>query len=202
MAVPDPPMQAAILQAARVLFTSSGYARTTMKSVAAAAGVAPGVVTSLYANKERLFAAALRLPVDPTNAVPELIAPGLDGMGERLVRMSLELLDDPKVREDIMRLARSDAAATLASDPDRAGLGQLRAISDFVQSTIIDRVVSAVGVPDARLRVSLISSYLLGVTTTRSILRIEPLASASRDQLVAMMAPTVQDLLDPTTRRA
>ena len=64
----------AVLQAARFAFASRGYASTTMKSVAAAAGVAPGVVKSLYTNKERLFAAAMRLPFDPGQAVPELIA--------------------------------------------------------------------------------------------------------------------------------
>ncbi len=69
-----------------------------MKSVAAAAGVAPDVVKSLYDNKERLFAAAMRLPFDPGQAVPELIAPGLDGMGDRLVRMTLTLMGDEQVR--------------------------------------------------------------------------------------------------------
>ena len=75
-----------MLHAARTAFAARGYTHTTVKSVAAAAGVAPGVVTSLYRNKERLFAAAMRLPFDPATAVPEMIAPGLDGMGDRLVR--------------------------------------------------------------------------------------------------------------------
>ena len=39
------------------LFDARGYAGTTVKSVAAAAGVAPTVVSSLYRNKEALFAA-------------------------------------------------------------------------------------------------------------------------------------------------
>ena len=60
VSVPKDPQQAAgaVLQAARAAFAARGYTHTTVKSVAAAAGVAPGVVTSLYRNKERLFAAA------------------------------------------------------------------------------------------------------------------------------------------------
>ncbi len=195
----------AVLQAARLAFASRGYAQTTMKSVAAAAGVAPGVVKSLYDNKERLFSAAMRLPFDPSEAVPEMIAPGLDGMGERLVRMTLSLMGDESVRRDLTRLLKSDPAAASAraampdADSDPA-LGQLRFISEYVQSVIVDRVVAALGMPDARLRVTLISSYLVGVAATRYLLKVEPLASASDDEVVAWVGPTIQVLLDPTRK--
>lgn len=178
-----------------------------MKSVAAAAGVAPGVVKSLYDNKERLFAAAMRLPFDPSQAVPELIAPGLDGLGDRLVRMTLSLMGDESVRRDLTRLIKSDQAAAMSASAARAGmpaddsaLAQLRFLSEYVQSTIVDRVVAALGIPDARLRVTLISSYLVGVATTRYLLRIEPLASASDDDVVALVGPSIQALLDPTRK--
>lgn len=210
MPAPPTPQDAAsaVLQAARLAFASRGYAHTTMKSVAAAAGVAPGVVRSLYSNKERLFAAAMHVPFDPSRAVPELISPGLDGMGERIVRMTLTLISDETVRRDLTRLLSTERAASLSAgaaraamiDPDAAALAQVRAISEYLQVTVIDRVVRAVGIPDARLRVALITSYLLGVCTTRYLLRIEPLASATDAELIALLGPTVQDLLDPTRR--
>lgn len=199
----------AVLQAARLAFASRGYAQTTMKSVAAAAGVAPGVVRSLYDNKERLFAAAMRLPFDPSQAVPELIAPGLDGLGDRLVRMTLSLMGDENVRRDLTKLLKSDQAASVSASAARAAmpaddsanaLAQLRFLSEYVQSTIVDRVVAALGMPDARLRVTLISSYLVGISTTRYLLRIEPLASASDDEVVALVGPSIQALLDPTRK--
>lgn len=198
----------AVLQAARFAFASRGYASTTMKGVAAAAGVAPGVVKSLYSNKERLFAAAMRLPFDPAQAVPELIAPGLDGLGDRLVRMVLSLMGDEQVRSDLTRMLSSDtatsfsvSAARKAAVPDEsAALEQLRFVSEYLQSTVVDRVVAAVGVPDARMRVAVISSYLVGIATTRYLLRLEPLASATEDEVVALVGPTIQVLLDPTRR--
>ena len=199
----------AVLAAARLAFASRGYAQTTMKSVAAAAGVAPGVVKSLYDNKERLFAAAMRLPFEPSQAVPELIAPGLDGMGDRLVRMTLSLMGEESVRRDLTRLLKSEQAASMSTTAARAAmpaddstnaLAQLRILSEYVQSTILDRVVTVLGIPDARLRATLISSYLVGISTTRYLLRIEPLASATDDEVVALVGPTIQALLDPTRR--
>lgn len=196
----------AVLQAARLAFASRGYAHTTIKSVAAAAGVAPGVVKSLYANKERLFAAAMRLPFDPATAVPELIAPGLDGMGERIVRMTLSLMGDDAVRRDLARLLQSEQAVSATATAARAatttdgGMAQIRAMTEYLSSSVLDRVVASLGIPDARMRVALISSYLVGVCTTRYLLRLEPLASASEDEVVAMVAPAIQALLDPTRR--
>ncbi len=194
----DLPLQAAILSAARVLMASTGYASTTVKSVAAAAGVAPGVVTSLYANRERLVSAALRLPFEPGQAVPELIAPGLDGLGERIVRMTVSLLDDPKVRADVLRLARSDAAAGVTGDSAPSVVEQVRSLSDFLQASVVDRAVAAVGIPDARMRAALIASHLVGLTTMRYVLRLEPLASAGQEQIATLYGPSIQALLDPT----
>jgi len=199
----------AVVQAARLAFASRGYAHTTIKSVAAAAGVAPGVVRSLYSNKERLLAAVIRLPFDPAKAVPEIIAPGLDGMGERLVAMTLTLMGDAKVRSDLTKLLTSEGTASvsssavraaMAADGSPAALTQLRVVAEYLQATVLDPVVTAVGVPDARLRATLISSYLVGVSMTRYLLKIEPLASATDDEVVRLVGPAIQLLLDPTRR--
>lgn len=197
----------AVLQAARLAFESRGYAGTTLKSVAAAAGVAPDVLKSMYQNKERLFAAAMRLPFDPAQAIPELIAPGLNGMGERLVRISLTLMDDERVRADLTRLMSSEQGLGATAGAARAAassesLAQLRMVSEYLSSTVVDSVVAAAGVPDARLRVGLITSHLLGLMTTRHLLRLEPVASASEDEIVALVGPAIQALLDPTQRPA
>jgi AcrR family transcriptional regulator len=210
VSVPKDPQQAAgaVLQAARTAFAARGYTHTTVKSVAAAAGVAPGVVTSLYRNKERLFAAAMRLPFDPATAVPGMIAPGLDGMGDRLVSLMLTLMGDEQVRGDLRRILNSTGAANMSMSAartvlpidDQVVVEQIRLMSEYLSSTVLDRVVAAVGVPDARMRVAVISSYLVGIATTRYILRLEPLASATDDEVVAMVGPAVQALLDPTRR--
>jgi hypothetical protein len=70
-------------------------------------------------------------------------------------------------------------------------------------------VVSTLGFdPDVRAaRASLVSSQLIGLVMTRYVLRLEPLASASPESLVAAIGPTVQRYLTgdvelPAPRRA
>lgn len=178
----------AVLDAARAAFHTRGYARTTVKGVAAMAGVAPSVVSKYYANKEAMFAAAMRLPFDPSRAVPELIAPGLDGMGERLVEATFEIFGDEETRADLIALFQAGSSAGRAA----------ATLREFIEESIVDRLVGVVGIPDARMRAALISSHLVGLGTVRYIVRLEPLASAPEEQVLRIYAPLIQDLLDPT----
>lgn len=177
----------AVLDAARAAFHTKGYARTTVKGVAAMAGVAPSVVSKYYENKEAMFAAAMKLPFDPSHAVPELLQPGLDGMGERLVRATFEVFGDEETRADLLALFQAGASAGRATSTLR----------EFIEESIVDRLAGFVGIPDARMRAALVSSHLVGLGITRYIVRVEPLASAPEEQVVRIYAPLVQELLDP-----
>jgi len=171
-----------VLDAARAAYARRGYLNTTLKGVAAAAGVAPDVVRRYYDNREALFVAAMRLPFDPTMSIAQLLAPGIDGLGERLVRVTLRMLDDPETRDQLADMVKDGAGATKAT----------AALREFFETEMVDRVVSALGVPDARMRVVLATSSLMGVATTRYVLQVEPLASATEDAVVAMVGPMVQ----------
>lgn len=177
----------ALLSVAREIIEKRGYLGLSMRTVSAAAGVTPDVARRYYANRDALFAAAMRLPVDPSSAIPTLVAPGIEGMGERLVRFTLDTLKDPEARAEIVSLARSGVNAGHAV----AGL------QEFLERSVVDRIAGMIGVPDARMRAALISSYLLGIAMTRYGVRLEPLASASEEEVIRMVAPVVQDLLDP-----
>lgn len=184
--------RAAIERAARAVFERRGYAAATVRSISAAAGVGPTVLTSYYRNKAELFAAVMDLPFDPTSAIPRLVAPGLDGMGERLVRLALRAAQDEQVRSDFGYLAPGVPEAFNATP------GAVRAVWEFVSGEVVDQVLVLAGIPDAKMRGALITSYLGGVLVARYAAHIEPLASASEDVVVALVAPTIQDLLDPT----
>ena len=71
-------------------------------------------------------------------------------------------------------------------------------MQDFIERSMVDRLVRVLGVPDARLRVNLIMAYLMGIATTRYIVRLEPVASMPEDDLVRLVAPTIQNWLDVT----
>lgn len=192
MPAEDP--RAALIDAARAAFAAGGYARSTLKGVAAAAGVAPAVLKQYYDNKEQLFAAMLRLPYDPASAVPALLAPGIEGLGERLVRLTFATLGDEEVRSNLESLIRAGGAAGRAA-PDLGHL--LGSLTEYIELSLVDRVVNSIGLPDARMRGALIASYLIGVGAGRYLIKIPPLDSAEEDTVVRMVAPTIQALLDP-----
>lgn len=109
-------------------------------------------------------------------------------MGERLVRFTLQMLGQPETRELIATMVRDGAGAAKAT----------ASLREFFEEAIIDRIAAALRVPDARMRVSLAASYLLGVATSRYLMRLEPLASASEDDVVRLVAPAVQAALSGT----
>lgn len=176
-----------LLAVARELIRQRGYVGISLRTAAAAAGLPPDVARRYYRNRDELFAAAMKLPDSPTSAIPALLAPGIEGMGERLVRYTLDTLGDAGAREELLSLVRSGAAAGHA----------LQGLQDYLETGLIDRIVARLGVPDARMRSALITSYLVGLALTRYGLRLEPLASADKEDVVKMVGPVIQDLLDP-----
>lgn len=174
-----------VQDAARALYIRQGYVNTTIKTVATAAGVAPDLVRRYYASREDLFAAALRLPFDPAKAITQILKPGVEGLGERLVRVTLQMFSEPDTRELIAAMVRDGAGAAK----------MVVTLREFLETVIIDRVAAALRVPDARMRVTLATSYVVGVAAARYVMRIEPLASASEDKVVRLVVPAVQTAL-------
>jgi len=174
-----------VLDTARAAYASRGYFGTTLKGVAAAAGVAPDVLKKYFDNREALFAAAMRLPFDPVTSINALIAPGIDGLGERLARVTLRMLDDPETRVQLQQLMQPDGKSSAA----------VATLREFLESAVVDRVAGILGVRDARLRVNVAMAHLIGAAACRYVLEIEPFASATEDEFVALVAPAMQTAL-------
>src|SRR5215472_17491722 len=101
----------AILDAARALFAERGYNAATIRGIAAAAGVDPALVHHYYGTKEKLFAAAMQLPVVPSEYIGAALAPAArpdgTGIGEHIVRMALTLWESEGLMETFLGLFRS-----------------------------------------------------------------------------------------------
>ena len=91
-----PDTRGQILAAARKSFADKGFGGTTIRAVAAEAGVDPALVHHYFGSKDDLFLAALEIPVDPRALVPAVFEAGVDGGGERLLRLFLSVWDDPR----------------------------------------------------------------------------------------------------------
>ena len=175
----------AILAAATARFTAHGYDAATIRSIAADAGVDPALVHHFFGSKEHLFAAAMNLPIDPATVIPELVAPGIDGLGERLIRFFLTLFDQLGPANPLVALLRSVAAHEQAATMFR----------EFYSKAVLERLAATLKVPQPRLRAALCMSQIIGLVMTRQIIGLDPLVRADNEVLVAAYAPALQHYL-------
>ena len=175
----------AILEAARRAFAQNGYERTTIRGVAAAAAVDPALVHHYFGSKQALFVAAVRLPVNPVEAIGELLAADGNLTGEGLVRTFLSVWDHEANRSPLMALVRS-----AISDEQAAAM-----LREFITTEIFGLLVRELDSPDAMLRVNLVASQIVGLIIARYIVRLEPLASAPAEVVAAAVGPTMQRYL-------
>jgi AcrR family transcriptional regulator len=180
----SPDTRAAILAAARELFAANGYGGTSIRAVAAAAGVDGALVHHYFGAKDDLFVAALELPIDPRVALAPAIAGGPDGAAERMLGVFLSVWDNPENRLPLLALVRG------MFDP--AGRRLLR--EGFLPA-ILQPVGVALGIEHPEVRMPLLASQVLGLIVVRYVLEVEPIASLPAEQVVAIYAPTLQHYL-------
>ena len=176
----------AVLAAARAQFAEKGFDGATIRGIATAAGVDPALVHHYFGNKDKLFLAAVDAPADPTELLPTVLAAPRDELGAAVVRMVLHVWDGP------MRPAGLALIRSAVSNEWTAKL-----LREFLVAKVLRRVVSTLGFdPDVRAaRASLVASQIIGLVMARYVLRLEPLASASPDEIVAAIGPNVQRYL-------
>jgi len=73
-----------------------------------------------------------------------------------------------------------------------------RMLREFVTSQVLGPLAAAMETPDRELRASLVGSQMIGLVMARYIVRVEPLASADHDTVIAAVAPTLQRYLSGT----
>ncbi|WP_433078808.1 TetR family transcriptional regulator [Dactylosporangium sp. CA-052675] len=179
----------AILNAARQAFAERGFDGASIRHIATTAGVDPALVHHYFGAKDQLFLATMNAPIDPGEILPQVFEPGLDGVGERLVRTFLSVWDSP-AGTPVVALVRS------AMQHDWSA----RMLREFLVSQILRRATRALNLDpaEAPTRAALVASQMIGLAMLRYILKLEPLASMTPEQVVRNLAPTVQHYLgDP-----
>ncbi len=170
-----------LLEAARRRFAEAGYDRTSIRAIAADAGVDPALAVHFFGSKEELFRAALAWPLDPAEMARRIASGGRGSLGERLARTFLGLWEDPRTRQPLLALLRS-----AMTHEQSAAL-----LREFVRSQLFSRIGELVEGPDRELRIDLAASQLIGMAVLRHVLRVEPLASTPEEALVERLAPVL-----------
>jgi AcrR family transcriptional regulator len=172
----------AILAAARRRFAADGFERTTIRAIAADAGIDPSMVMRYYGSKDGLFAAAADLDLQ----LPDLKAVPREKLGETLVRHWLARWEGDRSDELLIVLLRSAVTNEGAAEQLRMVFG----------AQVAKAVASVVDDPaEAPTRAGLVATQMLGLALCRHILRLPPVVALDVDTLVASVADTVQRYL-------
>lgn len=174
-----------ILTNARELFARNGIDKTSIRAIAAAAGVDAALVHHYFGTKEQLFAAAIHIPIDPMQVIGPLRETPIEQLGLTLPSLLLPLWDSE---------LGSGFIATLRSLLSGSDVSLVRS---FLQDVITREVGTRVDDPPGtgRIRVQFVASQLVGVVMARYILELEPFRSLPVHQIAETIAPNLQRYL-------
>jgi AcrR family transcriptional regulator len=174
-----------ILASARELFARNGITNTSIRAVAAAAGVDSALVHHYFGTKEKLFAAAVHIPIDPMDVIGPLREVPVEELGYTLPSMLLPLWDS-EIGAAFIATLRSILAGT-----------EVNLFRSFIQDVIAVEVGARVDNPPGSgvIRIQFVASQLVGVVMARYILELEPFASLPADRIARTIAPNLQRYL-------
>ena len=167
--------EARILDAAAQLFLTAGYDRTTIRAVAAAAGVDAGLVMHYFGTKQELYRRVIdAAPVPEVTGTPEEAAEQiLAGLADRLASAPVASL----------ALFRSMLTNPEAASAASAGIARYEA-----------QIAQAIPADDADLRAAIISAMTLGIVVSRHLVKSDVLAAADPAQVIRLLRPCVLSL--------
>ena len=182
------PAREAVLAAARRSFADLGYDRTTVRAVAAEAGVDPSMVIRYFGSKSGLFGATL----DPGAMRVDLRLPDLSATppGERgavLARHFVALWEDEPTGTMLAVLLRSATTNPLAATR----------MQDVFAGQVLELVRAlGAGGADVEGTAGALAAHVLGTALCRYVLGLGPLAGLPREAVVGSMGPVLQAILD------
>jgi AcrR family transcriptional regulator len=174
-----------ILFNARELFARNGIGSTSIRAVAAAAGVDSALVHHYFGTKENLFAAAVHIGIDPMDVIGPLREAPVEELGYIIPSMLLPLWDS-ELGAGLIATLRSILAGS-----------EVNLFRSFIQDVIAVEVGARVDDPpgSGAIRIQFVASQLIGVVMARYILELEPFASLPADRIARTIAPNLQRYL-------
>jgi AcrR family transcriptional regulator len=177
--------RAQILASARRQFAEKGYERASLRAIATDAHVDQRLVTHFFGSKHGIFLAAMALPVDPSALVAEVAAAGIEGMGERLARRWVTIWDSAEGQHlvGVLRAAVTNERAA-------------RMVRDVFVHLVLRQLVRTLDIDQPDRRASQVASQLFGFVFVRYVVRLEPVASMTPQEVAGWMGPTLQRYLE------
>jgi AcrR family transcriptional regulator len=176
-----------IIRAARETFAEEGYDGTSLRAVARAAGVDAALIHHYFEGKAGLFIAAMALPFDPRQVQLDAEAAGPSSTlpGAAVVEGFLTMWDLAEgTGSSFVSCVGAMAASPAVAD----------AMREFVRARVWQHIAPVEGeseeTTDARR--ALVASQLMGLATTRYVLRVPPISTASPSEIGRWVGPTLE----------
>lgn len=174
-----------ILAAANEAFTELDYKHATYREIARRAGVDPALIAYYFRSKAQLLRESLALPGDPKQLMTAALADGPpEETGHRLAATILNTWEQAATAgalETLFNLLLQDSATQ-------------QTFANYVENQIMASIREYIGT-DLDLPIELMMSAMLGVLLSRYVVKLEPLASMSREDLIAVLGTVIQRLL-------
>ncbi|WMT89166.1 TetR family transcriptional regulator [Pelagibacterium sp. H642] len=175
--------RARLVAAARQAFSEHGYERTTVRQIAAEAGVNQALINRYFGGKEQLFAEAVSIDLE----LPDLAGVARAEVGQALAAHFFRRWEGEETDDLLRVLIRT--AATNAEAAAR--------IRSIFAGQILRAVESIAGAERARERAALIATQILGLAYARYVLGLTG-EDISRETIRAMVGGTLERyLFDP-----
>lgn len=171
-----------LLHAARARFRTHAYADCTVRAIAKDAQVDHSLVNYYFGSKEGLFRAVMELVVTPAEVLEAAMARAVPtNLAPSLLDAALAAWDVPQ-----QQLVLSQLFNGSLTDP-----ATHRVMTEYFQSQLVTRIAAIIGGPDASRWASGVAATITGVFFTRYVLRLEPIASMSRAEIVRYLTPAL-----------
>lgn len=165
-------------------FSEVGYEKTTIRSVAMAAGVDPKLVMHYFGSKQQLFVSTTGVPQTVERAVGILKLTPAPLRGRALAEA---IFQAQKSGEDLQLVGLIRAAAT---EPEAAEM-----IRELYVKEAMLKVVKALNLDNAELRAVMLTALVSGFVFTSRILEIQAISPAKDSQRKSLLGKLIQEIL-------
>lgn len=179
-----------LLDAARTAFLERGYDATSVRSIAREAGVDHSLMNYYFGGKQGLYAAVMDVLIAPGTVLHRAVDADPANLAATILRSALWAWERPGVGDRLVRLLESSV-----DDPGRASF------VGYLETELVGRLAEIIGGPDARRWAAGAASVMSGLFFTRYVLRLEPVASMTHDEVVRHLGPALLASLSRGRRR-
>ncbi len=177
----NPDTRNEIVTTARRLFADFGYDKTSVRDIAAAAGVDPALIRHYFGSKAELFRSTVGWPFEPAELSARITSGDHGEIGARLTRVFFDAWEQPGSRAPLLAILRGAATHDVSTT----------LVRQFIQGQLYPQLAKPLNGPDTELRIDLAMAQLLGIAYLRHVLRVEPIASAPAEELIARITPII-----------